>query len=419
MNNGTYQIESYIPKVDNECEIKVCNKEKDLLICQLKSRIHQLEQQEKDYELLNQKFNQLQNEYQLAKENKLRLEYELKQRDETYNEKICDLRGENENLQLGFDEKISVGEKLLADNNTLSNQFDMKNAEISDLNNKISELTSKLHFGLNDKSCLEQKIKELTDDKNNQKVEIDQLFEDNKRLSKIRQEQELNIKIGEDDRMKLSKKIEQNNNEINNLNNCLSSHLVNIEQLQNKLDHSSNLNCNLQNTMKDFERQICNIKNENENLKNNIFKEKNMQNEEAKKNQDLNLLISDVEKKIMKINQEYEQGKKIHQQIACDNDGYQIENNKLKDHIKTLTCQNQKLMDELENVLIQDENMNGPLARREKIALLLKNNKISLNQSMKCLNDFELMKNCDNNVNTNKRTTSPFRGLTYSRGINA
>jgi chromosome segregation ATPase len=169
------------PNCDYDYEVKVGNKEKDMLIAQLNAHIQELEQQEKNYDLLNQKFRQLQNEYSLLKDNKLRLEYELKQRDEAYNKKIGDLRGENENLQLNFNEKITVGKKLLSDNDVLGKQLDMKNAEICDLNNKINDLSAQLSLGLNDKSCLEQKIQQLTDDKNNQKMEIDKLFEDNKK----------------------------------------------------------------------------------------------------------------------------------------------------------------------------------------------------------------------------------------------
>ena len=99
-------------------------------------------------------------------------------------------------------------------------------------------------------------------------------------------------------------------------------------------------------------------------------------------------MINDRERRIGLLNQEYEQGKRIHQQISCDNDGFQIENDKLKNHIHVLTCQNQKLIEELENVLDQDEKMNGPLSRREKIAVLLRNNQITLDQSCKTLNEF-------------------------------
>ena len=422
MNSSTYQIYSCNPCGEIEYEVKVGNKEKDMLIAQLNAHIQDLEQQEKNYDLLNQKFRQLQNEYSLLKYNKLRLEYELKQRDEAYNKKICDLRGENENLQLGFNEKITVGKKLLSDNDVLGKQLDMKNAEICDLNNKINDLTAQLQLGLDDKNCLEQKVQELTEVKNNQKVEIDQLFEDNKKLSQIRQEQERNLKIGEQDKLNLVSKINENNCEINNLNDKLRNQINSIEQLQNKLDNSTALNCNLQNTIKDFERQISNFKNDHDNLKNNLLKEKAIRDDEEKRNEELGQMINDRERRIGLLNQEFEQGKRIHQQITSDNDAFQLENDKLKGHIQVLTCQNQKLIEELENVLAQDENMNGPLSRRDKISALLRNNKMTLDQSANTLNQFIGGNNNDSraytsNNNMNK-SSSPGR-ITYSRINNA
>ena len=264
----------------------------------------------------------------------------------------------------------------------------MKNSEICDLNNKINELTEKLHLGINDKSCLEQQVQQLTEEKNNQKIEIDQLFEDNKRLSQIRQEQERNLKLGEQDRLNLGNKINENNCEINNLNDKLRVHASNIEQLQNKLDNSTTLNCNLQNTIKDYERQIINFRNDNDNLKKTLIKEKNIRTEEEKRNEELSQMINERERRIQILNDEYEQNKKIRQQICCDNDGFQMENDKLKEHINVLTCQNQKLIGELENVLAQDEKMNGPLSRRDKISILLRNNKMTLEQSAHTLNEF-------------------------------
>ena len=59
MNSGTYQIDSYSPNRDYDYEVKVGTKEKDMLIAQLNAHIQELEQQEKDYDLLNQKFRQL------------------------------------------------------------------------------------------------------------------------------------------------------------------------------------------------------------------------------------------------------------------------------------------------------------------------------------------------------------------------
>ena len=243
-------------------------------------------------------------------------------------------------------------------------------------------------------------------------MRLEKLFQDNKKLSIIRQEQERNLKIGEQDKLDLASKINANNCEINNLNDKLRNHLCNIDQLQNKLDSSSALNCQLQNTMKDYEIQINNFKNDNDNLKNNLLKEKTMRCDGQKRNEELGQLINDRERRIGLLTQEYEQGKQIYQQISCDNEVLQNENDKLKGHIQVLTCQNQKLIGELENVLAQDEQMNGPLSRRDKIAALLRNNKMTLDQSASTLNEFI---NCGGSIN---RSCSP-GGRTYSRMINA
>ena len=154
-SSGTYQINSNLPNGDYDYDVRVGNKEKDMLIAQLNAHIQELEQQEKDYDLLNQKFRQLQNEYSLLKDNKLRLEYELKQRDEAYNKRICDLRGENENLQLGFNEKIAVNKKLFAENDTLTKQIDLKNREIADLNARLNDLLCQLDKSQEDKNEFE------------------------------------------------------------------------------------------------------------------------------------------------------------------------------------------------------------------------------------------------------------------------
>ena len=80
-SSGTYQINSNLHNGDYDYDVRVGNKEKDMLIAQLNAHIQELEQQEKDYDLLNPKFRQLQNVYSLLKDNKLRLEYQLKQRE--------------------------------------------------------------------------------------------------------------------------------------------------------------------------------------------------------------------------------------------------------------------------------------------------------------------------------------------------
>ena len=378
----TYQLNSY----DNFCVNTDC-KEKDLLISQLHAHIFELEHQEKDYELLNQKFRQLQNEYSLLNESKLRLEYQLKQKDDAYNKRICDLRGENENLQIGFNEKMSVNKKLYCDNDRLGKDLDMKNAEALELNAKINELSEQLNTNITDKNDLEKVVQNLNDCKKDQNIQINKLVEDNKKLSQICQEQERNIQCCDQERQNISMKINESNNNINELNRKLTCHKNNLDKLQNDLDNANTLNCKLQNTKQDYERQLQNLRNDNERLKNNLMNEKNLRNEDEKRNTDLGNVINDRERKIAQLNREVDEIKMTQQSVSNSNDAYQIDNQNLKNHINVLTSQNKKLICELENVLAQDEDMKKKFARKDNVVLLLTNNKNCLDQSVNSLDE--------------------------------
>ena len=93
MSKTNYNLES------GSYEIKVSNNGIDSTISNLKSRLFDLEQQEKDRNALAQKLAQLKKDFQVLTNTKNKLEQELKQKDDTYNQKICSLRSDNENLQ--------------------------------------------------------------------------------------------------------------------------------------------------------------------------------------------------------------------------------------------------------------------------------------------------------------------------------
>ena len=78
----------------------------------------------------------------------------------------------------------------------------------------------------------------------------------------------------------------------------------------------------------------------------------------------------------------------MNQRITDDKMTGQMENEKLKNHIMVLTTQNQKLIAEIENVIDQDEKMKEQLARKDRIVALLRNNKMTLEQSLNNLDDF-------------------------------
>ena len=109
------------------------------IIAQLKSQIFDLEQNEKNYEALLSKYKTLSNDTSILNEEKIRLEYELKQKTETSNKIICDLQTENENLQNALNEKLATNKTLYNDNNNLFASLEQKNCENEKLRNALQE----------------------------------------------------------------------------------------------------------------------------------------------------------------------------------------------------------------------------------------------------------------------------------------
>ena len=315
-----------------------------MLISQLKAHIFELEQHDKDYDTLNHKYRQLQNDCSLLNEAKLRLEYELRQKDENYNKQICDLRNENENLQLGYNEKLSLNKKLFAENDTLAKQLDMKNEEIRELSDRLNELLAQLDRSQEDKAGLERVVQGLNDVKMSQKTEISKLVEDNKKLSKICQEQDRSMKLSEQERQKLASKLDETNYDLKNLSGQLRSREENLNFTQGQLEENKNLNMKLQATIKDYERQFDNMRNDIDGLKDNLMKEKQCRNEEEKRGEQLEGIIQERERELNRLGNDIENMKVLNQRINDDKMNGQVENDKLKNHIMVLTQQNQKLI---------------------------------------------------------------------------
>ena len=141
-----------------------------MLISQLKAHIFELEQHEKDYDNLNQKFRNLQNECSLLNQEKLRLEYEIKQRTESQNKQNVDLRNDLENLQANFNEKLVINKKLYNENSNLSKNLEIKNLEANELNQRLDDYSEQIRILTDEKLNLERIIGNLNDLKNSQKI---------------------------------------------------------------------------------------------------------------------------------------------------------------------------------------------------------------------------------------------------------
>ena len=70
------------------------------------------------------------------------------------------------------------------------------------------------------------------------------------------------------------------------------------------------------------------------------------------------------------------------------NNALQDGNKKLRNHIITLTEQNQSLINEIHKVIEEDEKMHAILNRKKRIASILVNNRNSIDQSLNNLEEF-------------------------------
>ena len=392
---------------------------KDILISKLSSKINELEEKEKNFELLNQEYKQLENDYTLLNEAKLRLEYEIKQRTEAYNKIICDLKSDKENLQNALNDKMCVNKKLLEEKKCLENQLKKKNNEIDDINNKLNNLNNKLNLTQNNNDELQNNLRELNDIKAKQRDKIADLVNDNKRLAKLCQEQDHSLYLAAQEKEGLNKKLRDDNSNINNLNSKLRNHGNNLNNLQKQLDNSNDVNIRLKNNMQNLENELNNYQIDNVNLNNELCKERIERENEDKNNEQLKCILCDRQNKIKCLNHDYERLKIFNQKINEDKNIYHNENDKLKEHIMILTRQNQDLTSEIDNIIKDDEYIRNVLKRIERMTFTLKENDSVLNNIPNeimyecndniCCYDLKENKLCFNNSNATKEKTCSSR----------
>ena len=413
----TYNLESA------DYEIKISPNGIDSTISNLKSRLFDLEQQEKDHNALAQKLAQLKKEFQILNSTKNRLEQELKQKDDTYNQRICSLRSENENLQLSYNEKLSLNKKLFTENDALEKEIEDRDAELNDLKNKLKDMNNQLGQSLVDKGDLENQVQKLKNIKNSQINDINKLTKENKNLSEIVKDQDNKLQKFQDEIAIMTNKSNENDADIQNLNIKLRSFMDDISNTQNVLNKNNLDNRDLDDKLRELNCQCENLKCENANLNNTILKEKSLRADKERQNQNLNNIINDHDIQINDLTDKYNTLNAMYSQATNDSKNSQIQNDKLKEHIMVLTQQNQKLLCELENVKDQDLRIKTLLSRKDQSAMILRSVHGCIEQANMCLEKIEsdpincgrnnnILRN-SNDSNGKYRSTSPPPRYTY------
>lgn len=388
------------------CEYRLCDREKDSLIDQLNRRIQELEQKEHGYDGLNQKFKQLENDYTLLNEAKLRLEYELKQKDEAFTKRICDLNGDNECLKTYYNEKNITNKKLIDEKALLENTLSQRNCDIANLSAHINDLTNKINQTVIDNDSLEKMVDGLNQFRTDQKNEVTKLVEDNQKLSGICQDQVNQLRLGEQDKQNLLRQLDESNNNLKNLTDMVRSHANNLADITRQLNQAKECNKGLKNKVNDCARQFEEYKDENEKLKREFSEEKNNRINSDKINEQLNAALRGGERVLDKLEQDYNDLARLQERTLKVRERTQMINDNLRNHIMFLTDQNQALIGEIDNAVNIDGKMRGILNRRDRTSNILIDNKKNIENS--ALSNFNSKCPCNEMSSTFYRTYSPY-----------
>ena len=341
------------------------NNEKDLIISNQKTYIYQLELKEKEFDNLNQKFLELQNEYENLVRYKNQLELEIKQKDNNYNRDISILRADNESSQLKQNEILIMNKKLIGENEYLKREIEIKNKEIQRLNQRLNDLLNELNISKENYLKFSKENEELNNMKLYDKNEIEKLLEDNHKLYDLCQELNFSLKEAEKEKENLKLIIDDSN--------------IKLNSQDENIKYSNEENNKMKRNIEDMSDKIFEYEKENANLKMNLLNEKN-------ENKNLNDLLLQKENQIKSLNANYEDILNKHNNLNNEliDKSHGVE--KYINNCKILKEQNNLLMNEMNNIISFNKKARNILNRKEKIKNLILDNKSILQECMKNIN---------------------------------
>ena len=388
---------------------------KSLKISQLKSQLVQLEEDDKAYNDLLQKYRQLQNEYQLINEAKLHLEYELRQKNETTNKILNDLKAQNMDLTNELTEKENIYKKLYADNTNLFRNLEERKKENENFCKIVEENENMINHITQDKAQCEHDAMLLNETSKKNESDIQNLCNqlENLKLKSRTQNDELT-----------KKNLEMNNNQkcLNevksdnaNLNNQINLKISSLDTIQKQLTIANQSIVEMQNELNNLEKSHSLGMNQLENIKINFKNEHEKRVQAENDNVRLEGILKDKEDNMNKLSS-------INGQLKSDRDKLLVTKNKLlddldkyKNHIMVLTEQTEKLTDELQRIIDEDSELynlnNSQIQRLQKV---IYENKKLLSDEIAALNALENYVRNQNNYGTTMNQSVEQTRKTYS-----
>jgi chromosome segregation ATPase len=368
---------------------------KSLKISQLKSQIMQLEENDKAYNALLQKYRQLQNEYQLINDAKIHLEYELKQKTETTNKILNDLKCQNTDLTNELNDKNTIFQKLTADNANLFHNLEDRKKENENFCRTVSENENMINHITQDKAQCEHDAMILNDTSKKNEENIKSLC-DQLNCLKLRnqnQNDELKAKNMEiTDNQRCLNEVQCDNTNLNNQISLKNSALDNVQTQLNLANKSiADLTAEINAKREEYEKgklQLQSLQISFQNEHDNRVKAEN-------DNMKLEGVLKDREDNLNKLNY-------LNEALKCDRSKLCEDKNRLmndleryKNHVMILTDQTNKLTDELQKIIDEDTglyNLNN--AQIQRLQKIIYENKKLLSDEIAALNALENCVKC-------------------------
>ena len=387
---GCHEYDTSSPNpVEDTCPNTPRQKNLDIEICDLQSEIEKRIQNTPDYSQLESLFVQLENKVQNLSEEKLQIEYELRQKTKEDKRLISELKNENDNLIKEINNKSLIIEKIYLDNNDLYAELESKTKDNqylkeqlikqNDVLKKINKDRNNLQNNLNDLNILKNQdysdiqelkaqINFLTKENENNDLELDKLVElNNQCLDELNEEENINIKL---------------RNIIKEKDNEIKQNTHELELTNDRLKKLGN----------DFNNLNIDINEEEENinlLDENLIKESQIRDDLMNNNQQLSDLITEKECQIEELNKENIIEKNNLDDINKDISSLDDKIEEYKKHIINLTDINELLSKELRDIIEVDEQMkNNAIDRIQYLKGLKEDNKHIINQSLKNLKNY-------------------------------
>ena len=381
----------------NQYEINKCQEynAKSMKISQLKAQITQLDDNDRAYNALLQKYCQLQNEYQLLNDSKIHLEYELRQKNETTNKILNDLKCQNMDLTNELSNKNNIYQKLTADNTNLFHNLDERKKENENFLRTVSENENLINHITQEKINFEHDAMVLNDANKKNEENIKNLCDQLNclKLKNQNQNDELNSKnIELNDNQKCLNEIQCDNTNLNNQINLKNSALDNIQSqlvLANK--SIANLTAEINAKRDEYEKGKVQLQSLKINFQNEHDKRIKAENDNAK----LEGILKESEDTLNKLNYLNNTLKCDRSKLCEDKTNLLNDLEKYKNHAMILTDQTEKLTNELQKIIDEDTglyNLNN--SQIQRLQQIIYENKKLLSDEIAALNALENYVKC-------------------------